>query len=161
MISPKCFCHCSTCAVSADGPQTTQNPNHIAIHSSRNLGNRHHFHRQWKHWDTVVMKLWCRCASPMTNLSQCNRAYSCSSVASHSGQLFQQAVDCLRHLSPQLCHHLREQEHNQLCATQHVIVCWSELHNSSHHTVRHQLVITTHYFKRWITSSDLCKLNPE
>ena len=44
----------------------------------------------------------CVCMCVMTDLAQSDGAYSSSSVASHSRQLLQQAVDRARHLSPKL-----------------------------------------------------------
>lgn len=49
----------------------------------------------------------CVCMCVMTDLAQSDGAYSSSSVASHSRQLLQQAVDRARHLSPKLWHHLK------------------------------------------------------
>lgn len=103
LISPKCLRYCGTCAVSSDGPEAAQHTDYITIHGSTNLGNR-------GLQCTVLFVVVCVCAA-RTNLSQCDRTYSTSCVASNSWQLFQQGVNSSGHLSLKLWHHLTHRRH--------------------------------------------------
>jgi len=105
-ISPKSLRYCRTCAVGSDGPQATQHPNHIAVHRSSNLGNRDI--RSHKQGSKSVRLLELLLRSTETHLTKSNRAHGCSRVATHSGQLLQQAVHCARHLALKLRHHLQQ-----------------------------------------------------